>query len=88
MHSQQTFDLPTVSSSTNIGIDILLRNIPDNYDEMRGRTSSSKLQFSRVSSMSSTKSSVTYHKRMEYNNSLNEDINMDDDSPQLSYETS
>ena len=25
---------------------------------------------------------------MEYNNSLNEDINMDDDSPQLSYETS
>jgi len=35
--------------------------------------------------MLSTKSLVAYHKRMEYNNSLNEDIDMGDNSPQLSY---
>jgi len=80
-------DLPTVSSSTNTGMDILPRNIPDNYDKVRGRTSSPKPQSSRASSMSSTKSLVAYHKRMEYNNGLNKDVNMDDDSPQLSYET-
>jgi len=81
MHSQQTFDLPTVSSSTNTGIDILLRNIPDNYDEVRGKTSSPKPQFSKASSVSSTKSLVAYYKRIEYNNSLNKDVNMDNDSP-------
>ena len=37
--------------------------------------------------MSSTKSSVAYHERMERNNSLNEDIEMDNDSPGLFYET-
>jgi len=73
-HSQQTFDLPTVASSINIGIDIPLRNLSDNYDKVRGRTSLPKLQ-----------SLVAYYERMEYNNGLNEDINMGDDSPQLSY---
>ena len=34
--------------------------------------------------MSFTKSSVIYHKRMEYNN---KDVNMDDDSHALSYKT-
>ena len=87
MHPQQTFNLPTVSSSTNTGMDILPRNIPDNYDEVRNRTSSPKLQFSRASSMPLTKSSVAYYERMEYNNGLNKDINMDNDSPQLSYKT-
>ena len=37
--------------------------------------------------MSSTKSLVMYHERMEHNNSLNKDIKMDDDNPGLSYET-
>ena len=37
--------------------------------------------------MSSTKSSVAYYERMEYNNGLNKDINMNNDSPQLSYKT-
>jgi len=64
IHSQQTFNLPTVSSSTNTGMDILPKNIPDNYDEIRGRISLPKPQSSRASSMSSTKSLVAYHKRM------------------------
>jgi len=38
-HSQQTFDLPTMASSINMGMDILLRNISDNYDKVRDRTS-------------------------------------------------
>ena len=37
--------------------------------------------------MSSTKSLVAYHERMECNNSLNKDIEMDNDSPGLSYKT-
>ena len=36
-HSQQTFYLPTVSSSINIGIDIPTGNISDNYDEIKGK---------------------------------------------------
>ena len=68
-------------------MDILPRNIPDNYDKVRDKTSSPKPQSSRASSMSLTKYLVAYHERMEYNNSLNEDINMDNDSPWLSYET-
>ena len=43
----------------------------------------------RASSMSSTKSLVNYHERMEHNNKLNDDIIMNDDSedPGVSYET-
>ena len=67
-----------------IGIDILPGYSPDNYNEVRGRRVSHKSQGSRDSSMSSTKSSVVYHERMECNN---EDINMDDDSHALLYET-
>jgi len=37
--------------------------------------------------MSSTKSLVAYYERIECNNSLNKDIKMDNDSPELSYET-
>jgi len=70
-----------------MGMDISYRNISDNYDEVRGRTSSFKPQSSRISSMSSTKSSVIYHKKMENNNNL-EDIDMASfNSPQLSYVT-
>ena len=63
MYSQQTFDLPTIFSSTNTGMDILPRNIPDNYNKVKGKTSSSKPQSSRASSMSLTKSSVAYYKK-------------------------
>ena len=86
-HSHQPLNLPTVFPSTYTGMDILSGKIPDNYDKVRGRTVSLLPQLSRASSMSSTKSSVAYHERMERNNSLNEDIEMDEDSPGLSYET-
>jgi len=76
MHSQQAFELPTVLSSNYIEMDILSRSSPDNYDEVRGRTFSPKVQVSRDSSMSSTKSSVAYHEKMEHNNALNKDIDM------------
>ena len=87
IHFQQTFNLPTVFSSTNTGMDILPRNIPDNYDEVRSRIFSPSLQSSRISSIFSTKSSVAYHKKIEYNNSLKKDVDIDNDSPWLSYET-
>ena len=66
------------------GMDILPRYSPDNYDEMRERRVSHKSQGSRDSSMSSTKSLVIYHKRMERNN---KDVDIDNDSHALSYET-
>ena len=45
-HSQQDFQLPTVFPSNHIGMDILAGYSPDNYDKMRGRTGSLKLQVS------------------------------------------
>ena len=78
-------NLPTMSSSTNMRINILFRNISDNYNEVRGRTFLPKSQSSRASSISSTKSLVIYYERMKHNNSLDEDFNMGDNSPQLSY---
>jgi len=56
---------------------------PNNYDNVRGRTLSSKLQVSRDLSLSSTKSSVTYHEKMEHNNAMD----VDDVSLALSYKT-
>jgi len=79
-HSQQPLNLPTVLPSMYIGMAILLGKIPDNYDEVRGRTISPQPHSSRAFSMSSTKSLVDYHERMEYNNMLNNDIDMNDNS--------
>jgi len=84
MHLQQDLQLPTVFSSNCTGMDILPEYPPDNYDKVRGRRVSHKLQGSRDSSMSSTKSLVIYHERMEHNN---EDVNIDNDSHTLSYKT-
>ena len=50
-HSQQTSYLPTVLFSINTKINILTGNIPDNYNEIRDRTSLSKTQFSKKSSV-------------------------------------
>jgi len=83
----QTFELPTVSYSNNTEMDIFAGSPPDNYDEVRGRSLSTKGNISRDSSMSSTKSSVVYHERIELNNAIVIDNNMDDISPALSYET-
>ena len=87
-HPLQTFKLPTMLPSNNIGINILAGFISDNYDEVRDRTSLLKAQVFRNSLVSSTKSSVVYHKRMEHNNVMNKDIDMDDNSLILSYKTS
>ena len=85
MHSQQDFQLTTVFPSNCTEIDILSGISPDNYDEVRERTVSPKLQVSRDSSMSSTKFLVVYHEKIECNNTLNKDVNMDKDSSVLLY---
>ena len=69
-------------------MDILAEIIPDNYDEVRGRISLPKVQAFRDSSMSSTKYSIVYYERMKYNNAMNKDVDMDNNSPALSYKTS
>ena len=93
MHSQQVFnsqvlELPTVFHSNNAGINIFAGFAPDNYNEVRDRTLSTKEQTSRNSSISLTKLSIAYYERMECNNAMNVDINMDNNSLALSYETS
>jgi len=69
-------------------MDIFVEFAPNNYNEMRGRIFSTKEQTSRDSSMSSTKSSIVYHERIEHNNAMNIDVDMDNNSLALSYETS
>ena len=66
-----------------MGVDFLTRPISDNYDEVRGRTLSTNKSISRDTSMSSTRSSVVYHKRMVHNNLKDKD----DSTSELSYET-
>ena len=88
MHSQHNLQLPTVylTSYTEIS-DIFSGKASDNYNEVRGRTALSKSQALRDLSMSSTKSPVAYHERMESNNAITKDVDMDEDSPGLSYKT-
>jgi len=66
-------------------MDIFAEFAPDNYDKVRGRTLLTKEQTSRDSSMSLTKSSTMYYKRMECNNAMNIDIDMDNNFPALPY---
>ena len=74
-----TITLPTVTVPTNMEIDFenTFRNTSDNYDKMRGRMSTPSKQSSRVFSISSTISLVIYYKRMDINNNLENDINME-----------
>ena len=83
----QDFTLPTVSSSNNTGMDFFTGPPPDNYDEVRGRSLSTKEHISRDSSISSTKSSIAYYDKMECNNAMVIDEEMVNGSPALSYET-
>ena len=69
-------------------MDIMSRNTSNKYNKVRDRIYLPKPQSSRASSMSSTKFLVTYYERMECNNSLNKDVDIDNDSPWLSYKTS
>jgi len=68
-------------------MDFFVGNIPNNHDEVRGRSLLTKENLSRDSSMSSTKSSVVYHKKIEYNNTMDVD-NVNDINPALFYEIS
>ena len=81
-----TFELLTVSFPNNTGIDFLLGSAPDNYDKMRGRPLSTKGNISRDSLMSFTKSSIVYHKRMDRNNAMVINDDIDNITPTLSYE--
>jgi len=74
-----TMTLPTVTVPTNMEMDIknTFRNTSDNYDKMRGQTSTSSKQSSKISSISSTVSLVIYYKRIEINNNLENDIDME-----------
>ena len=82
MSNSQDFVLPTVFSPNHTEIDIPVGFVPVNSSEVRGRTSSTEKNYSRNSSMSSTRSSIIYHERMA-NNSM--DINQEpaNDSPAL-----
>jgi len=65
-------------------MDILKEYSPDNYDEVRGRMLSLNSNISRDNSISSMKSFVAYHERIECNNAI--DVN--NTSPELFYEIS
>jgi len=84
----QIFELPTVSHSNNTRMDFFVESSPNNYDEVRSRSLSTKRNISRNSSMFSLKISVVYHEKMELNNAMNVNINIDNNSSALSYETS
>ena len=85
--STQAFILPTVSLLNNIGMDLFAGPSPDNYDKVRDRSLSTNEYISRDSSMSSMKSSVVYHDRIEHNNTMVVNKEIVDISPTLSYET-
>ena len=77
-----TSKLPTVSSTNYTGMDFPTGPLLDNYNEVRGRSPFIDKNTSRDSSMSSTKSSVAYHKKMA-NNGMDFD---NDNFLALSYE--
>ena len=80
-----TFKLPTVSSASNIEMNLPSGPYPDNYDKVRGRNSFTNKNTSRDSSMSSTMSSVAYHDRMTINNSMDINEVMNDNFSTLFY---
>jgi len=85
MNYSQTLSIPTMLP---YGMRMNIQSGPasNNFDEVRGRILSSNGIISRDVSMSSTKSSVVYHKRMTTNNANNDDDPVDV-SPKLSYKT-
>ena len=88
MNLTQNYCLPTVYQDNDTGMDILKGKSPDNYNKVRGRLFSHNSSISRDNSMSSTKSSVAYHERMEQNNGMDVDnLPNKDLSLELSYET-
>jgi len=84
--STLTFELPTMSFTSNTEMDLPSESYPNNYDKVRDRILFTNKNTSRDLSMSSTISSVVYHKRMANNNDMNDNIDINDNSPALSYE--
>jgi len=72
----------------NIGMKFFAGSPSDNYDEVKGRSISTKRNIFRDFSMSSLKSFVAYHEKIELNNTINENINIDNNSLALFYEAS
>ena len=83
----QAFTLPTVFLSRSIGMDFLAEPSSDNFNEMRDRPLSTNRNIFRDSSMSFTKSSVAYHKKIANNNTMDVDDKKVDVSLTLSYKT-
>ena len=83
--SSSSLNLPTVPFKSITGMDIFSGITPDNYDEVRGRSLSTNINVSRDFSMSSTRSSVAYHEKMEQNNAMIIDDDHNNSSPALSY---
>ena len=75
-----------MSSISYIGVDFFSGTTPNNYDEVRGRPLLTNANISRDSSMSSARSSVAYHKKIEHNNTMVIDDEFNDSSLALSYE--
>ena len=67
MSNSQAFILPTMFPPNYIGMNIPAGPVPVNGSEVRGRTFSTKKNYSRDMSMSSTWSSVIYHERIANN---------------------
>jgi len=73
MSATHNFNLPTVYHVNDTGMDASQGLSPENLNEVRGRSLSFKPSLSRESSISSIKSSIPYHKRMEQNNGMDVD---------------
>ena len=82
----QTFQLPTMFFPSNIGMDFFTKPFPNNYNKIRNKSLSTKENIFKDSSMSFTKSSVAYYERIECNNIIIIDKEIDDISPVLFYE--
>jgi len=80
------FKLPTVSSTSNTGMDLSSRPYSDNFDEVRGRNSFTNKNISRDSSMFFTMFSIAYYNRMTINNGMDVNKVMNNNFPTLSYE--
>ena len=82
----QNTNLPTVELFNNTGMDFFKGQIPDNYNEVRGRKLTQSPNSSRDASMGFSRSPTPYYERMVRNNDMDIDNN-NKPSPELSYET-
>ena len=72
---------PTMSSSSNIGMDIPAEQFSNNKSKVRGRNSFSPVNLSRESSVALSGCSTPYHKRMN----IDIDLSSKESHPKLSY---